>query len=110
MRVWLYYRLSRDEDEELNSLRNQRSMIEAYALSNGSMILPHRPAGTTVSIFCHGATAEGVSIRGLYYPLDGYTLTCDHPLGVSNQHTQEEAEISVQNGTLLIIQHLQKES
>lgn len=80
---------------------------DAYALSNGSMILPHRPAGTTVSIFCHGDKAEGVSIRGLYYPLDGYTLTSDHPLGVSNQHTQEEAEISVQNGTLLMIQYLQ---
>ena len=39
MRVWLYYRLSRDEDEELNSLRNQRSMIEAYALSNGHEIV-----------------------------------------------------------------------
>ena len=82
---------------------------DAYALSNGSMTLPHRPAGTTVSIFCHGEKAEGVSIRGLYYPLDGYTLTNDHPLGVSNQHMQEEAEISVQNGTLLIIQYLQKE-
>lgn len=80
---------------------------DAYALSNGSMILPHRPAGTTVSIFCHGDKAEGVSIRGLYYPLDGYTLTSEHPLGVSNQHTQEEAEISVQNGTLLMIQYLQ---
>ena len=34
MRVWLYYRLSRDEDEELNSLMNQRSIIESYALIN----------------------------------------------------------------------------
>ena len=82
---------------------------DAYALSNGTLALPQRPAGTTVSIFCHGNQAEGVSIRGLYYPLDGYTLTCDHPLGVSNQHTNESAEISVRNGTLLIIQYLQRE-
>ena len=27
MKVWLYYRLSRDEDEELNSLNNQRKII-----------------------------------------------------------------------------------
>ena len=39
MRVWLYYRLSRDEDEELNSLRNQRSIIESYALRNGHSIV-----------------------------------------------------------------------
>lgn len=82
---------------------------DAYTLSNGTLALPHRPEGTTVSIFCHGNQAEGVSIRGLYYPLDNYTLTCDHPLGVSNQHTNESAEISVRNGTLLIIQYLQRE-
>ena len=39
MRVWLYYRLSRDEDEELNSLMNQRSIIESYALSHGHTIV-----------------------------------------------------------------------
>ena len=39
MRVWLYYRLSRDEDEELNSLMNQRSIIESYALSHGHNIV-----------------------------------------------------------------------
>lgn len=37
--VWLYYRLSRDEDDELNSLRNQRSIIESYAISNGHEII-----------------------------------------------------------------------
>lgn len=78
---------------------------DAYALSNGSMRLPHRPKGTTVSVFCHGKQAEGVTIRGLYYPLENSILTCDYPLGVSNQHTDTEAEISIQNGTLLIIQY-----
>ena len=39
MRVWLYYRLSRDEDGELNSLMNQRSIIESYALSHGHTIV-----------------------------------------------------------------------
>ena len=35
MKVWLYYRLSRDEDEELNSLTNQRKIIYEYAVSGG---------------------------------------------------------------------------
>lgn len=39
MRVWLYYRLSRDEDDELNSLMNQRKIIESYALNNGHTII-----------------------------------------------------------------------
>ena len=82
---------------------------DAYALTNGTLALPAREAGTTVSIFCHGGKAEGVTLRGLKYPLDGYTLTSDHPLGVSNQHTNEAAEISVQSGTLLILQYLDPE-
>ena len=31
MKVWLYYRLSRDEDAELNSLNNQRNILVEYA-------------------------------------------------------------------------------
>ena len=39
MKVWLYYRLSRDEDEELNSLTNQRKIIFNFAISNGHEIV-----------------------------------------------------------------------
>lgn len=39
MRIWLYYRLSRDEDEELNSLTNQRKIIYDYAVSHGHEIV-----------------------------------------------------------------------
>lgn len=39
MKVWLYYRLSRDEDDELNSLKNQREIIYQYAISNGHEIV-----------------------------------------------------------------------
>ena len=35
MRTWLYYRLSRDEDEEMNSLQNQRQILIDYAEHNG---------------------------------------------------------------------------
>lgn len=39
MKVWLYYRLSRDEDEELNSLNNQRKIIYNFAVSNGQEVV-----------------------------------------------------------------------
>ena len=39
MRVWLYYRLSRDEDDELNSLTNQRKIIYEYAVTNGHEVV-----------------------------------------------------------------------
>lgn len=79
---------------------------DAYVLTNAGIQLPQRPEGTTVSVFCLTERAEGVTLRGLYYPLDNAVLTSDYPLGVSNQHTAEAAEISVKKGTLLIIQHV----
>ena len=35
MRVWLYYRLSRDEDKELNSLTNQKQILVDYCNNHG---------------------------------------------------------------------------
>ena len=35
----LYYRLSRDEDKELNSLSNQRNIIYHYAITNGHEVV-----------------------------------------------------------------------
>lgn len=72
------------------------------AVKNGSI---HFPAGCTgtVSVFCMGKDAEGVTLKGLYYPLENGTLTAGFPLGVSNHFTGEEAEISVEQGSLLVM-------
>lgn len=56
-----------------------------------------------VSVFAAGDRAEGVTLRGLYYPLDHGVLTNSFPLGVSNAFTGGPAEISVEQGTLFII-------
>jgi thiamine pyrophosphokinase len=65
------------------------------------------PAGKqgTVSVFCLGADAEGVTLEGLYYPLKNGTLTPGFPLGVSNHFTGEEARISVEKGSILVLWH-----
>jgi len=39
MRVWLYYRLSNDDDPEQNSLFNQRNICYGFAESNGHYIV-----------------------------------------------------------------------
>ena len=57
----------------------------------------------TISVFCMGADAEGVTLEGLYYPLEQGTLTAGFPLGVSNHFTRRPAKISVQKGSLLIL-------
>lgn len=63
------------------------------------------PAGTEglISVFCLGADAKGVSLKGLYYPLEQGTLTAGFPLGVSNHFTGTPAEISVEAGSLLVM-------
>lgn len=70
-----------------------------------TLTLPDRPGGTLVSVFCHGDCAEGVTLTGLSYPLDGADLTGDFPLGVSNRRLEgQPATVSVRRGTLLIFQ------
>ena len=63
------------------------------------------PAGTegTISVFCMGPDAQGVTERGLYYSLEDAALTAGFPLGVSNHFTGAEAEISVKDGSLLVL-------
>ena len=56
-----------------------------------------------VSVFCMGRDARGVTIRGLKYEAENATLTSDFPLGVSNHFVGKEAEISVEEGQLLIL-------
>lgn len=70
-----------------------------------TLTLPDRPGGTLVSVFCHGDRAEGVTLTGLSYPLDGAALAGDFPLGVSNRRLEgRPATVSVRRGTLLIFQ------
>ncbi|MBQ8797742.1 MAG: thiamine diphosphokinase [Oscillospiraceae bacterium] len=60
-------------------------------------------AAGTISLFCTGANAEGVSLTGLQYPLENGTLTPGFPLGVSNHFTGERATIAVNKGSVLVI-------
>ena len=71
-------------------------------VKNGSIRFPAGCDGT-VSVFCLGADARGVTLRGLYYPLEKGTLTAGFPLGVSNHFTGEEAAVSVEDGSLLVL-------
>lgn len=74
----------------------------AAVVKNGSLSFPAGCDGT-VSVFCMGADACGVALKGLHYPLENATLTAGFPLGVSNHFTGDAAEISVEKGSLLVI-------
>lgn len=75
---------------------------DVYAVTNDTLSLPKLKRSTIVSVFCHGNRAEGVTLRGLKYPLAGAVLSADHPLGVSNEAIGGEVAVTVRNGTLLV--------
>lgn len=56
-----------------------------------------------INVFSLNEKAHGVTIRGLKYELDDAMLTNDMPLGISNEFIGVQSEISVTDGTLLII-------
>lgn len=74
----------------------------ATVVKNGAIGFPETAAGT-VSVFCMGAEARGVSIRGLKYSLEDGLLSPGFPLGVSNQFVGQKARIGVEQGSLLVI-------
>ena len=75
---------------------------KATVVKNSSIRFDGGQKGT-LSVFCMGDTARGVTIRGTKYCVEDVTLTGSFPLGVSNSFTGECAEISVKEGKLLII-------
>lgn len=56
----------------------------------------------TLSVFAMGGDAHGVTLQGVYYPLENGTLTEEFPLGVSNHFVGEPATVQVGNGALLV--------
>ena len=84
---------------------------KAYLIGNDYLVTVIKeetvtfPATTTgiLSVFCMGADAEGVTIRGAKYELEKGTLTAGFPLGVSNHFIGNEVTITVEKGSLLIL-------
>lgn len=90
----------------LNAFGAQGFLIDeqsvATVITDGKFSPPKAAAGT-VSVFAYGGNAEGVTLKGLKFPLDNYELTPEFPIGVSNETVAGmRAEILVKRGTLLI--------
>ena len=55
-----------------------------------------------VSVFCLGVTASGITETGMQYALADASLRADQPMGVSNHMMEDQAEITVKSGRLVI--------
>ena len=71
-------------------------------VKNGKIAFPAGCSGT-ISVFCMGPDAVGVTETGLFYGIEDGVFTSGFPLGVSNHFTRKKAEISVKNGSLLVL-------
>ena len=75
---------------------------EIFSLHNDTLPLPRRE-GFSLSVFAAEDCCRGVSLRGVKYPLEDAELSGGFPLGVSNAWAADRAEITVRDGTLLIV-------
>ena len=71
-------------------------------IKNEKIAFPAEAEGI-LSLFCLGAEAKGVTIRGLHYGLENGVLPPGFPLGVSNHFTGRTATIEVKDGSLLVM-------
>lgn len=86
------------DDVTVMLIKNERISFIGGSMKNGKRI----------SVFAFGGDAHGVSEKGLKYVLDNVTVKQEFPIGVSNEFTDEDALIEVQNGMLLICSEYEK--
>lgn len=73
-------------------------------IRDGLTIKKEEQYGTYVSLFPFTPQVKKLTLTGFKYPLYEYTLECYHSLGVSNEIIEEQAEISFQEGVLLVME------
>lgn len=74
----------------------------ATVIQNRTAAFPETATGY-FSVFCLGEKATGITLTGAEYTLDDGVLTPDFPLGASNRFCGKPAQITVTEGTLLLI-------
>lgn len=60
--------------------------------------------GKYVSLLPFMGAVEGITLKGMKYPLEDYTLDHCHSIGISNEITGEQAEIEFRTGRLVVIE------
>jgi thiamine pyrophosphokinase len=61
--------------------------------------------GDIVSVIPFKGDIEGITLKGLKYPLNNFKLEFGKPLGISNEMVEEECKIIVQEGEALVIRY-----
>jgi len=86
------------------NLRIVRGGTTARALHGGERIALRAGEGGLVTLLAIAGDAIGVRTQGLAYPLDGETLRMGRSRGLSNRVRRAPALVSLEGGTLLVIE------
>ena len=79
-------------------------------LHDGGRLTLDGVAGDLVTLLPVGGDATGVGIDGVRWPLAGATLNVGRSRGLSNEVTTPPASVSLERGTLLVVEHRTGES
>jgi thiamine pyrophosphokinase len=90
-------------------LRIVRGGTAARALHGGDAVTLGAAAGDLVTLLPLAGDAAGVRTVGLRFPLDGETLRLGRSRGLSNRVEHAPASVSLERGTLLIIETQKEE-
>lgn len=60
--------------------------------------------GTYVSLFAYGGEVKGLTLRGMKYRVEDFTLSTVGTRGVSNEITAKQGEILFDSGKLLVVE------
>ncbi|MDR2589404.1 MAG: thiamine diphosphokinase [Oscillospiraceae bacterium] len=92
------------EHNAIGTLIGEKKFVTAVKDGTiGLKPLSEDSAKSIISIFSYSEKAIGVTLKGLKYPLENTTLSNSFPIGVSNEFSEEKAEITVEDGVLLIV-------
>ncbi len=87
------------ENNAVGSVFSEKNIIYI----TDSIFKTKKKEGFKLSIIPISPIAYNITAKGLYYPLEGSSLVQGDSRGISNEFVDDEAEISVENGLLLII-------
>lgn len=88
----------------VRDLRIVRGSTLVRALHGPRGMAVEVPPGGLVTLLPVGGDAEGIQTTGLRYPLSGETLSIGRSRGLSNVVDEVPASVSLERGTLLVIE------
>jgi len=81
---------------------------EMFVVESGSRTVAGGP-GESVSVFPVSGAAEGVTLEGFEYPLEGATVEAGDTVGFHNELLGEGARVAVNDGALLVIHEAERD-